>query len=53
MIFLLKQKEVFDELVNERKFEIDKLRDQINFNNLTYHYKGKKIQNILSVSKVH
>ena len=38
---LLKQKEVFDEFVNERWFEINKLSEGIDYNNLTYHYKSK------------
>ena len=38
---LLKQKEMFDELVNERRLEVNKLSEKIDFNNLTYHYKGK------------
>ena len=38
---LLKQKGIFDELVNERRFEIDTFTRQINFNNLAYDYKGK------------
>ena len=33
----LKQKEIFDELVNERMFEINKLSAGIDFNNLTYY----------------
>ena len=38
---LLKQKEIFDELGNERMFEINKLSEEIDFNNLTYFYTGK------------
>ena len=38
---LLKQKEMFDELVNERRLEVNKLSERTDFNNLTYHYKGK------------
>ena len=38
---LLKQKETFDELVNEKMFEINKLSEGIDFNNLIYHYTGK------------
>ena len=38
---LLKQKESFDKLVYERRFEIDKLSEAIGFHNLIYHYKGK------------
>ena len=40
-IELLKQKEIFYKLVNERRFGINKLIEGIAFNNLTYHYKGK------------
>ena len=40
-IELLKQKEIFYKLVNERRFGINKLIEGIDFNNLTYHYKGK------------
>ena len=38
---LLKQKVVFYQLVNERRFVINKLSEGIDFNNLTYHYKVK------------
>ena len=38
---LLKQKEIFDQLFNERRFELNKLSEGIDFNNLTYQYKGK------------
>ena len=34
----MKQKEIFDELVNERRFEIDKVSEGIIFNNLIYYY---------------
>ena len=34
---LLKQKEIFDELVNEKRFEINKLSEGIDFDNLTYY----------------
>ena len=36
---LLKQKVIFYQLVNERRFVINKLSEGIDFNNLTYHYK--------------
>ena len=36
-----KQKEIFDEFANERLKEIHNLSKQLDFNNLTYHYKGK------------
>ena len=38
---LSNQKEIFDELVNERRFEMNKLSEGIYLNNLTYHNKGK------------
>ena len=38
---LLKQKEIFDELVNERMFKINKLSEEIDFNNLIDHYTSK------------
>ena len=38
---LLKEKEIFDELVHERRFEINKSSEVIYFNNLTYYYTGK------------
>ena len=37
----LKQKEIFDELANERMKEIQDLSKPVNFSNLTYHYKSK------------
>ena len=37
---LLKQKKI-DELVNERRFEINKLSERIDFKNLTYYYTRK------------
>ena len=42
---LLKQKEIFDEFVNERRLEINKLSEEIDFRNLTYHYTGKSAPN--------
>ena len=39
----LKQKEIFEQLANRRMEEIQDLNKQIDFNNLTYHYKGKNI----------
>ena len=38
---LLKQKEIFDELVNEKMFDINKLSEETDFNNLTYYYTSK------------
>ena len=46
---LLKQKEIFEELANERMGEIQNLRKQIDFNNLTYYLRVKVVQEILSV----
>ena len=37
----LKQKEIFEEFVNKARFETNKLSQVIDFNNLTYLYKGK------------
>ena len=36
-----KQKEIFEELANKRMEEVQDLSKQIDFNKLTYHYKGK------------
>ena len=38
-----KQKEILEELANRRIEEIKNLSKQIDFNNLTYHYKSKSI----------
>ena len=38
-----KQKEIFDELGNERRFEINKLSEGNDFNDLTDHYKVKRV----------
>ena len=35
-----KRKEIFKELANKRMEEITDLSEQVDFNNLTYHYKG-------------
>ena len=40
---ILKQKEIYDELVNERWFEINKLSKKFDFNNLIYYYASKSI----------
>ena len=37
---LLKQKEIFEKLGNGRIGEVQNLYNQINFNNLTYHFKS-------------
>ena len=37
----LKQKEIFDDLLNETKFEINKSSEEIDFNNSNYYYTGK------------
>ena len=34
------QKEIFEGLANKRMEEMENLRKQTYFNNLTYHYKG-------------
>ena len=39
----LKYKEVFNELFNERIGEAYDISKKINFNNLTYHFKGSNI----------
>ena len=38
----LKQKENFDELVHEKRFEINKLSEGIDFNDSTYYYTSKR-----------
>ena len=38
---LLKQKKIFDELINEMRLEINKVCKGIDFNNLTYYYTSK------------
>ena len=38
---ILKQKEIFDQLVNDKMFEINKLSEGIDFNYLTYYYTSK------------
>ena len=38
---ILKQKEVFDEVANERMCEIQNLSKQTNFNNLIYYFKDQ------------
>ena len=43
----LKQKEIFEELANKRMEEIRYLSKQIDFDNLTYHYKGKNAPKML------
>ena len=40
---LLKQKQIFDELVNETRFEINKSNERTDFNNLTFYYTGKGV----------
>ena len=40
---LLNQKDIFDELINEGMDEIQRLRDQIDFNNLIYYFKDKSV----------
>ena len=36
-----KQKEIYEDIVNKRIEEIQDLSEEIDFDNLTYHYKGK------------
>ena len=36
---------MFDDLVNERRFEINKFSEGIDFNNLTYYYTRKSAPN--------
>ena len=43
---LLKYKEIFDEFSNERMDEIRNIVEQVDFNNLTYYFKGKDISPI-------
>ena len=50
---LLKEKEIFEELANKQMVEIQKVRKQINFNNLTNYFKGSSVRNNLLVLKVH
>ena len=45
----MKQKDVFQELLNERMGEIQNLTKHIDFKNLIYHFKGKVVQKVLSV----
>ena len=37
-------KEIYDEILEERMDEILKMRDKIDFKNLTYNFKGKPLQ---------
>ena len=48
---LLKQKKI-DELVNERRFEINKLSERIDFKNLTYYYTRKSSPKYFVILKV-
>ena len=50
---LLKQKEIFEELANERMDEIQNLSKQINFNNLTYYFNGNSDPKKILVLKIH
>ena len=38
---------IFDKLVNEKRFGINILRKGVDFNNLTYNYKGKSVPKYL------
>ena len=40
-LFLLKQKEIFDEIINKRMGEIRKFSEEIDFDNLIYYFKNK------------
>ena len=42
----LKYKEVFNELINEKIGKIYKISKKVNFNNLTYHFKGSNTAQI-------
>ena len=44
-------KKIFDQLVKKMRFEINKLSERIDFDNLTYHQKGKRAPK--SVLKIH
>ena len=48
---LLKQKDIFEELANERTGKIPNLSKQIYFNNLLYYFKGESDPKNLSVYK--
>ena len=39
----LRQKEIFNKLVDERRNEILELSEKMNYNNLTYNFKDKNI----------
>ena len=43
---------MFDGLVNERRFERNKLSEEIDFNNLIYYYTDKVLQLIFFSVKV-
>ena len=48
---LLKQNEIFDEVVNERRFEINNLSGGIDLSNLTHYYTGKSAPKFVLYSK--
>ena len=48
-----KQKEIFEETANKRMEEIQHLSKQIDFNNLTYRYKGNNDPKLFIGFKVH
>ena len=48
---LLKQKEIFDGLINEWRLEINNLSEEINFNDLLAHCKVKSAPELLTYYK--
>ena len=50
---LFKQKEIFRGLANKKMGEVQNLSKQINFDNLTYYFKGSSDPKKLSFLKVH
>ena len=47
---LIKYKEIFDELSNEKMGEIKDLSRQIDLNNLTYYFKSKTFLHKISLA---
>ena len=41
---LLKQKEIFNKIINERRDKILELSEKINYDDLTYHFKVSNIR---------
>ena len=48
----MQQKNIFEELVHERRLEINKLSEEINFNNLTCYYTSKSAPKYFTRFKV-